>query len=149
MDGSMTGSQHGSVELLYARVLEIGLAVALPLLLVTFGLYVGGVIEPAVPVSELPRYWTLSSHEYLTAISADYLQREGPLTGWSWLAELHHCDYLTYVGIAVLPVITMVCYLAILPRLLRQGDRLFAAIAVAELLVLLLAASGLLRAGAH
>jgi len=138
-----------AVELLYARVLEVGIALALPLLLVTFVLYVIGLPQPAVPVQQLPQYWQLSSHEYLAMISDTHLQRAEPLTGWSWLAELHHGDYLTYVGIALLPMLTMVCYLAIIPRLLRQGDRVYAAIAGLESLILLLAASGLLKAAGH
>jgi hypothetical protein len=139
----------GGIELLYARILEIGVAVALPLLLLTFGLYAAGIVEPAVPISELPRYWGLSSHEYLAAINVDYVHRAGELTGWSWVGELHHGDYLTYIPIALLPTLTMVCYLAIIPRLLRQGDRLYAGIAVLEMVILSLAASGLLKAAGH
>jgi len=138
-----------SVELLYARVLEVGVAVALPLLLVTFVLYVIGLPRPAVPLERLPEYWQLSSHDYLATIASAHLQQAEPLTGWNWLTQLHHGDYLTYVGIALLPVLTMICYLAIIPRLLRQGERLYAAIAGLESLVLLLAASGLLKAAGH
>ena len=42
----------------------------------------------------------------------------------------------------------MFCYLRILPSLIRKRDKL-AIIAVLEVLVLLLAASGLVGAGAH
>lgn len=139
----------GGVELLYARVLEVGIAVALPLLLVTFGIYASGAVEPSVPIAELPRYWGLSAHEYLAAVNTDHLQRAGELTGWTWVTELHHGDYLTYIAIALLPTLTMVCYLAIIPRLLRQGDRVYAGIATLELLVLSLAASGLFKAAGH
>lgn len=139
----------GGVELLYARILEIGVAIALPLLLLTFALYTAGVVEPAVPIDELPRYWGLSAHEYLATMNAEHVQRAGGLTGWIWVTELHHGDFLTYVPIALLPALTMVCYLAIIPRLLRQGDRAYAAIAALEMLILSLAASGLLRAAGH
>jgi len=139
----------GGVELLYAHILEIGVALALPLLLLTFGIYASGVVAPAVPIAELPNYWGLSAHEYLAAVNADHVHRAGELTGWTWVGELNHGDFLTYIAIALLPMLTMVCYLAIIPRLLRQGDRVYAGIAALELLILSLAASGLLKAGGH
>jgi uncharacterized protein len=45
--------------------------------------------------------------------------------------------YLSLAGIALIGAVTLVCYLAVLPLLLRLGERLQAALAAAEVLVLL------------
>jgi hypothetical protein len=134
-------------QLLYARILAVGMYAGLVTLLLTFALYVSGVVEPAVPIEELPRYWTMSVHEYLDAANADYLHRDHALTGWWWLSALGKGDYLNWVGITLLSTVTLVCFVGITPTLLRKRDWVYASIAVAEVLVLGLAASGMLAAG--
>jgi hypothetical protein len=56
-------------------------------------------------------------------------------------------DFLNFVGIAILGGITIICYLAIVPSLLRKRDFAYLAMALVEVLVLSLAASGLLVVG--
>jgi hypothetical protein len=58
-------------------------------------------------------------------------------------------DYLNYVGITILAGLTIICYLVILPILLRKKDMPYLVIAIIEVAVLLLAASGILKAGGH
>jgi hypothetical protein len=55
-------------------------------------------------------------------------------------------DYANMLGIAMLCLVTLVCYLRLLPMLVRRGERLLAAIALAQILVLVAAASGWLSA---
>ncbi|MFN2167123.1 MAG: hypothetical protein ACK2U9_12785, partial [Anaerolineae bacterium] len=57
-------------QLLYARLLAAGMFTGLGLLLVTFALYVTGVVEPAVPIHSLPEYWGLSAEHHLELINA-------------------------------------------------------------------------------
>ena len=45
--------------------------------------------------------------------------------------------------------LTILCYLVILPILFRKKDTAYAIIAIVEVLVLSLAASGLLKVGGH
>ncbi len=134
-------------QLLYAEVLQIGMYIGLGLLLVTFALYTSGVIEPAVPVDRLPDYWTLNVHDYLEATNRDHLHQEHPISGWSWVTVLGKGDYLTFVGIALLAGVTIVCYLAIIPTLIRKKDKAYVAMAVLEVAILVLAASGILAVG--
>jgi len=58
-------------------------------------------------------------------------------------------DFLNFVGIAFLAGVTMICYVRIIPILFRKKDRVYALIAILEVLVLMLAASGILKAGGH
>ena len=134
-------------QLLYARILATGMYTGLLLLLVTFTLYVSGAIEPAVPIHTLPDYWVLSADRYLDVINSQYLHREHALTGWWWLTALGSGDYLNFLGIAVLGAVTIVCFVGITPMLLRKHDYIYAVIALAETLILVLAASGILTAG--
>ncbi len=131
----------GEEQLAYALVLDRGMKVGLLALVLSFLVYVSGALAPRVPVEELPRYWSLPVKEYLAAT--------GVHPGWAWLGLLGHGDFLNFVGIAFLAGITIACYLAILPVLLRKRDLVFVGIAVLEVLVLALAASGVLNAGAH
>lgn len=134
------GKEYATEEqLLYARILDKGMKIGLAILVVTFGLYVFGILQPHVPVNDLPKYWSMSVHEYLEATDIG--------TGWSWLGNLGEGDLLNFVGIAFLAGITIVCYLAILPNLMRRKDTPYVVLALIEVAVLVLAASGLLKAG--
>ncbi len=134
-------------QLLYAKYLAAGMYLGLGLLLGTFALYATGVLAPAVPIQELPNYWTLSAHEYLEAIDHQFLHRDHLVTGWHWVGVLNRGDYLNFVGIALLAAVTIVCYLGILPTLLRKKDWIYSTIAVLEILILALAASGIVAVG--
>ena len=147
MAADLQSTQVNEEQVLYAKILEIGMYIGLLLLLVTFALYVSGVIAPAVPVEDLPKYWTLNVHDYLEAVNADHLHREHAVTGWAWLSALENGDYLTYLGIALLSAVTIVCYLGIVPTLVRKGDTAYVVMALLEVMILTLAASGILAAG--
>lgn len=128
-------------QLAYAQLLDIGMKVGLLVLTVTFAVYVTGVLAPVVPVDDLPRYWSLPVKEYLAAT-----EMHG---GWSWLRLLGRGDCLNFIGVALLAGVTIPCYLAIIPILFRKKDVIYVGIVIIEVLVLVLAASGVLTAGAH
>jgi hypothetical protein len=52
-------------QIVYALWLDWGLKAGLALLVVTFALYVLGVVEPHVSMEELPRYWGMPANDYL------------------------------------------------------------------------------------
>jgi hypothetical protein len=132
---------------LYARALRIGVNCGLAILFVTFALYVSGAVAPSVPVAELPKYWGLSAHEYLRATNATFLHHPHAVTGWTWLSVLGCGDYMCFVGIAFLAAVTIVCYVVITPGLLRKRDWVYAGMTLAEVVILALAASGVLNVG--
>jgi hypothetical protein len=136
-----------SEQILYAKVLGIGMYIGLVILFITFGVYVSGVMTPAVPHDQVANYWNQGVHEYLEAVNHDHLHLEHPPTGWAWVTMLGKSDFLNFIGIAILGGITIICYLAVVPTLLRKRDHAYVAMAVAEVVILSLAASGLLAVG--
>ncbi|MGO9611856.1 MAG: hypothetical protein ACLPX5_02335 [Dissulfurispiraceae bacterium] len=128
-------------QLAYAKILDFGMKCGLLALIITFIIYVSGILTPYIPVHDLSKYWGMSVHKYLEAT--------GIHPGWTWLWLLGKGDFLTFIAIAFLAGVTVVCYLAIIPILLRKKDTIYAMIALLEVLVLVLAASGVLKAGGH
>ena len=126
-------------ELTYARWLDACTKIGFALLVGSFLLYITGVLPPHVPVHELPRVWSLPVERYLAAT--------GMPSGWGWAALLGRGDILNFAGVAFLSMTTLICYLHILPILVRRRDHVFAAIVALEVIVLALAASGLLSGG--
>lgn len=128
-------------QIAYANVLNIGMWFGLFLLIITFIVYISGVIPSFVSIDDLPKYWTMRVHDFNVALNAP--------TGWGWTTLVGNGDYLNFVGIAILSGLTILCYLVILPILIRKKDTAYVVIAVVEILVLSLAASGLLKTGGH
>jgi len=136
-------------QLLYADILEKGMFFGLALMIVTFILYLTGIMSPAVPLDQIAGYWALPVKQYLAAINANFLHLAHPPTGWVWTTLLAKGDFLNFLPVAILGGVTVVCYLAIIPGLFKRGDKAYAIMAIAEVLILSLAASGLLSAGGH
>lgn len=128
-------------QIVYAGVLNVGMWFGLFLLILTFMVYLSGALPTFIPIDDLPRYWSMRVHEFNVQLHAP--------TGWGWAAQVGKGDYLNFIGIAILSGLTILCYLVILPILIRKKDKAYVAIAVAEILVLALAASGILKAGGH
>lgn len=152
LDRTLSASHRPQAEadadqLLYAGILAKGMYLGLGILLVTFTLYLTGILQPGIPIEELPRLWTLSVHEYLEAANQEFLHRPEVVVGWGWIGVLGLGDYLNFVGIALLAAVTIVCYMGILPSFFRKKDWIYATIAVLEVLVLTLAASGIIAVG--
>lgn len=134
--------QHVTEEqIIYSKILDLGMKAGLLLLVVSFSIYVLGIFDPHIPFDKLPSLWKLPVHEYM--------QQAEIHQGWWWLGELGKGDFLNFIGIAFLAGVTIICYLAVIPTLFRKGDTIYAFLAIAEVLVLVLAASGVLKGGGH
>ena len=126
-------------QLVYAAALDVGMKVGFAILVATFAVYISGLLAPHVPFAELSDYWGLPVGEYLAAAEVP--------TGWNWLALALTGDHLNFVSIAFLAGVTIVCYARILMYPLKNRDYLFAGIIVAQIVVLLLGASGIFAVG--
>ena len=128
-------------QLIYAGVLNHGMKIGFVMLVITFIIYVSGILTPHVPVEDLSKYWSMPVKEYLKKADIH--------TGWSWLSKLNNGDFLNFVGIAFLSGVTVVCYISIIPVFIRKKDKVYTLLAVLEVIILVLAASGLLKSGGH
>ena len=128
-------------QLLYASILQKGCYAGLLLLVVTYILYVMEVIAPHVPHEMVAQSWHLGVDEYLKVTNSP--------SGWGWVALLGTGDFMNFFGLALLAVLTIICYAVLIPGYKRCGDNIYAIIAIVEILVLTLAASGLVGGGGH
>ncbi len=146
---SQHNTQATEEQVLYAAILEKGMYAGLAFMVITFALYVLGIMPSVVPLSEISTYWSTPAHEYLVAINTNFLHWETLPTGWSWMKLLGYGDFLNFLPVAILAGVTILCYLVITPGLFARGDRAMAFMALAEAVILTLAASGLLSVGGH
>jgi hypothetical protein len=122
---------------LLSRLTKLGFAC----LLATFAPYFFGILGNYVPRHLLAQYWGLPLLQYLKLAQVK--------TGWNWLWELHHGDFLNLLPMAFLASITIICLATVTIRFFRNREPLQGMIAILEILVLMVAASGLLKAGGH
>ena len=138
MDGKLKATEE---QIAYARLLDKGMKVGLLSIIVTFIIYMSGILPPHIAINDLPKYWGMSVKQYLKATHIH--------TGWSWLGMLGNGDFLNLIGIAFLAGLTIICFLRIIPILFGKKNFAYGIIAIIEVLVLVLAASGILKAGGH
>ena len=120
---------------IYAQWLAAGSRLSFALLVTTFIIYLAGIVPPLVPISELPNYWGLSAAQYAVATGAP--------TGWPWVALVWRSDVMNFAGIACVALVTPMCFARLVPEFVRQREHAFAAIALMELCILAVAASGI------
>jgi hypothetical protein len=128
-------------QLLYANILNKGMIIGILVLLVTYAIYLSGLLPTFIPVEDVPKYWGMS----VSAFSHEL----GTPTGWGWLESIGKGDYLNFVGIAILAAVSIFCYASIVPGLLRKKDTVLVVIVILEIVVLSFAASGILKSGGH
>ena len=128
-------------QLRYADTLFYGALLGFVTMLVTYALYVFGVLTPQIPLDEMPRLWSQSAAAYRAAGNIPQ--------GWGWVALVGKGDLCNFIGIAFLAALTIICFVQLAIGLLRQKQWIMAVIAILEVLVLSLAASGVLVAGGH
>lgn len=128
-------------QIIYANILSLGAKLGILIMVVTYGLYVAGFLSPHVALETVVRNWHLNVQ--------DFVQATGSAHGWGWAGLLLKADYMNFIGMALLALLTIVCYLVLLPGYIRRKDWTYFGICVAEVVVLCLAASGLFGSGGH
>jgi hypothetical protein len=128
-------------QLVYANLLGKGALTGLVLIVIIFAIYVSGVLPNVVDYDKIQSYWTLRA--------SDYIHQTNSPTGWNWVGLLNKGDMLNLIGIAILAGMTLICYLRLLPVFLKKKDTVYTIITIIEIVVLLFAASGILKTGGH
>jgi hypothetical protein len=128
-------------QVIYANILLMGVWLGMLLLILTYLTYLSGLLPAHFPISEIPRYWGLGVNEYQEITNGPH--------GWGWLSLLGKGDFLNFLGFAFLGLITVFCFMVLLCLYVKSRKRLMALICALEILVLTLAASGMLGSGGH
>ena len=113
-------------QLRYADTLFYGSLIGFVTMLITYALYVFGVLEPQIPLDEMPRLWTHSAAAYRAAGNIPQ--------GWGWLALVNKGDICNFLGIAFLAALTIFCFLQLAWSLAQRKQWLMMCIAIAEVL---------------
>jgi hypothetical protein len=122
-------------QLRYANLLLYGAWSGIAYLMVSFVLYMTGILSAFVPPQEISKYWGMKVSQYIAATGAPH--------GWGWLKMAGHGDYLCLVGVAFLGGLTVIGYLNLLPAYLAKKDIPYSVIVALEITILVLAASGI------
>lgn len=128
-------------QVAYANLLQIGALTGIVLLFTTYLIYALGIMAPHVDMDLVVQSWGMGVGDYMHATNSPH--------GWAWLQLLGTGDFLNFIGLALLALLTIPCYLILLPGYFKQKDYIYAAICITEVLVLAVAASGLLGSGGH
>jgi hypothetical protein len=124
---------------LYARWLDVGTKIGFAALVITFLVHAFELVPPGIALEHLPRYWHLPVDEFIAMTGAP--------RGWTWVARLGEGDLLNFVGVAILGLVTIVCYARVMPLFARNREWVFVAICLLEIAVLAAAAAGIAGAG--
>ncbi|MDP4159050.1 MAG: DUF1634 domain-containing protein [Bacillota bacterium] len=124
----------------YASILLVCAWTGICIMAITFVLYMMGSFNPMVEPSQMPLYWSMSVSQYAQATHAP--------TGWGWVKLINHGDYLNLIGLAFLGIVSIIGYLTLLIEYLRKKDLVYAVMVGLEIVVIVLAASGILHVGA-
>lgn len=128
--------QRTKAQIRFANLLFSGSWYCFFLLLVTFGIYVSGSMEPYVPLKRMPFYWSMSAAEL---VQHGIMPRQ-----WDWLNLLKYGDFLTFPAVLVLPSLATVCSIVLIPESLRRQDWTRSIILLLIIGLICFAASGLL-----
>ena len=128
-------------QIIYANLLIIGVWLGIIILATTYAIYLTGILPSHVDLSIIPKVWGKGVSEYLEITQSPH--------GWGWLRFLAKGDFLNYTGFVLLALMTIFCYLVLVRGYIRQKNWIFAVIAVLEIIVLTVAASGILGGGGH
>ncbi len=128
-------------QIIYANLLLIGVWSGIIVLVATYFIYLTGILPSHVEMAVIPAAWGKGVTEYLEVTHSPH--------GWGWVALLAKGDFLNYIGFALLALMTIGCYLVLVRGYIRRRDWIFCVIALLEIVVLSLAASGIVGGGGH
>lgn len=128
-------------QIIYANLLIIGVWLGIFILVTTYVIYLTEILPSHVELTLIPKVWGKGVAEYLEITNSPH--------GWGWVGLLTKGDFLNYIGFVLLALMTIFCYLVLVRGYARQKNWIFTAIAVLEIIVLSVAASGILGSGGH
>jgi hypothetical protein len=141
-DKPREGGYADKVQLVYARTLDYVAHSVIILMAVGYFLYLTELLPLSVPIETIAGNWHLS---------AAHLQAKLNLPcGWGCFtspAGLLHGDIFSYISVIFLSLATLICLASAVAVFISEKKHLYSAIATLQVLVLLVAASGIMTGG--
>jgi hypothetical protein len=128
-------------QIIYANLLLMGMVAGIFIMIITYAIYLTGILPPHVDIHLISANWGKAIHEYLEITNSP--------SGWEWTSLLLKGDFINYIGFVLLGLMTIICYLVLVRGFVRKRDWIYAVISILEIVVLSLAASGLVGGGGH
>ena len=128
-------------QITYANMLFIGAWAGILLMLITYFIYVTGILSPHIDVTVITQNWDKGVDEFLEITHSPH--------GWGWLRLLNKGDFINFIGLVFIAVLTIICYLFLVVGYKKRNDWVYFSICLFEIAVLTLAASGILGTGGH
>ena len=104
-------------QITYANLLFIGAWVGILLMIITYLIYVTGILSPHVDVTVIMQNWDKGVDEFLRITDSPH--------GWGWLSLLGKGDFLNFIGLVLIAVLTIFCYLFLVVGYQKRKDWAF------------------------
>lgn len=128
-------------QIRYANILSTGAWLGILVMIITYFIYITGILPPQVDVTVITQNWDKGVDEFLEITRSPH--------GWGWLTLLDKADFLNFLGLAFIAILTIICYLFLIAAFKKTKDWTYFGICLLEVAVLALAASGILGSGGH
>ena len=128
-----------NIQGVYAWLLRRFTLASIVSLVIAFVIYVFQWIPSYIEIDRMAELIQLRSAEYKAAANIP--------TGWGWLSLIGYSDYLSFLAIAFMSGVSIFIYFILVHVFLRCKDYIYASIAVIQILVFILAASGIVNTG--
>jgi hypothetical protein len=128
-------------QITYANVLLLGAWSGIFLMMLTYIIYITGIVTPHVDMGLITSNWDKGVGEYLEITHSPH--------GWGWTGLLNRGDFLNYIGLVLIAILTIICYFILMIGYSKRKDWTYFSICLMEIVVLSLAASGIFGAGGH
>lgn len=141
-DRKHDGSYADRVQLAYAKTLDFVSHAVMLLMAIGYLVYMLQLLPLTVPVETVAGNWHLSAHDLQAKLHL--------ASGWSCFMDLPamlHGDAVSYASIVFLSMATILCLATAVAVFFSEGNKLFLTIATLQVVVLLVAASGIMTRG--
>lgn len=132
-------TKPSAVQLAYADILSKVTLLGMVFLGLGLFIYVFELRPSMVSAATVSEHWHMRASEY-----TQHLQTPN---GWDWIEHIFYSDILSYASIIFLSMGTIGCLIVTTFAFFKEKDRIYTAISIAQVLILLLAASGIVGGG--
>jgi len=126
-------------QLILAKLYHGASIIGLTLIAAAFTLYAAGVLSSNVTVAEVTSYWHLDA--------AAYAEQTGTPVGWGFLKELFRGDCLTFGSLLFMAMAVILSLAIMVAVFMRKRKPEFAVMALLHIVILLVAAAGVVSGG--